>query len=117
VTTTIAEAVDLIIDHRGRPTPMLSASGVQFVSAKNGFGGRLHLEVGQRFLSHELAAQWIRHEIHPGDVLLTSEAPLGEVAYFDGRAEICVGQRLFGLRARGDVLAWIHRAAGWVRWI
>lgn len=104
MTITIAEAVDLIIDHRGRPTPTLSASGVQFVSAKNVFGGRLHLDVGQRFLSHELAAQWIRHEIQPGDVLLTSEAPLGEVAYFDGRAEICVGQRLFGLRARADVL-------------
>lgn len=104
MTIPIAEAVDLIIDHRGRPTPTLSASGVQFVSAKNVFGGRLRLDVGQRFLSHEFAAEWIRHEIKPGDVLLTSEAPLGEVAYFDGRAEICVGQRLFGLRARADVL-------------
>ncbi len=34
----------------------------------------------------------------PGDVIVTSEAPLGEVAFIDRRLEWCLGQRLFGLR-------------------
>ena len=43
-------------------------------------------------------------KLEAGDVLLTSEAPLGEVAYLSGPLEACLGQRLFGLRAKPEVL-------------
>ncbi|MEI2697483.1 MAG: restriction endonuclease subunit S [Microthrixaceae bacterium] len=43
-------------------------------------------------------------KLQAGDVLLTSEAPLGEVAYLSESVEACLGQRLFGLRPKPEVL-------------
>ncbi len=42
--------------------------------------------------------------LQAGDVLLTSEAPLGEVAYLADTQRFCLGQRLFALRADEAVL-------------
>ncbi|HTZ87245.1 MAG TPA: restriction endonuclease subunit S, partial [Solirubrobacteraceae bacterium] len=105
---TIEEAVELIIDHRGRTPKKLGSdftcSGTQVISAKNVHGGRLHSNENQRFVAPEIAARWMPNRLQAGDVLLTSEAPLGEVAYLDDAVDYCLGQRLFGLRARSDVL-------------
>jgi type I restriction enzyme S subunit len=43
-------------------------------------------------------------KLRPGDVLLTSEAPLGEVALVPSEWRYCLGQRLFALRADGQRL-------------
>ena len=105
--TILEDAVDLIIDHRGKTPKKLggdfSSNGVQVVSAKNVFGGRLHLDVTQRFVSAEIAERWMPVKLAPGDVLLTSEAPLGECAYVKQVGDVCLGQRLFALRARSGV--------------
>ncbi|MFN8027968.1 MAG: restriction endonuclease subunit S, partial [Acidimicrobiia bacterium] len=42
--------------------------------------------------------------LRAGDVLLTSEAPLGEVAYLPVDLEACTGQRLFALRGKAGRL-------------
>jgi type I restriction enzyme S subunit len=48
--------------------------------------------------------RWMPTPLAAGDVLLTSEAPLGEVAYLPSAEQWCVGQRLFGLRAKRGLL-------------
>jgi type I restriction enzyme S subunit len=103
----IDEAVELIIDHRGRTPRKLGGDfaevGVQVISAKNVYDGRLHLTDNPRFVASEMAARWMPVQLRHGDVLLTSEAPLGEAAYIDGDSGHCLGQRLFALRARRGV--------------
>ena len=53
-----------------------------------------------------------------GDVILTSEAPLGELFYIDGSKKYVLGQRVFGLRPKSDVLdsmyllVWLSSAEG-----
>lgn len=104
----LGDALDLIIDHRGRTPKKLGgdflAQGVQVVSAKNVYGGRLHADENTRFVSEEMATRWMPRAVASGDVLLTSEAPLGQVAYIDRDAGFCLGQRLFALRAKPGVL-------------
>jgi type I restriction enzyme S subunit len=104
---TIDDAVELILDHRGRTPKKLGGDftdhGVQVISAKNVYDHRLHADESQRFVSPEMARRWMPNPLNSGDVLLTSEAPLGEAAYLNGSATFCLGQRLFGLRARPGV--------------
>jgi type I restriction enzyme S subunit len=104
---TVDDAVELILDHRGRTPKKLGGDftdrGVQVISAKNVYDHRLHAEESQRFVSPEMARRWMPTPLNSGDVLLTSEAPLGQAAYLNGGANFCLGQRLFGLRARPGV--------------
>lgn len=101
-------AVELIIDHRGRTPKKLGGdfvgAGVQVISAIHVYGGRLHTESNQRYVTVEMARRWMPNRLRSGDVLLTSEAPMGQVAYLDHDADYCLGQRLFGLRARSSVV-------------
>lgn len=40
----------------------------------------------------------MKDEVERGDIIITSEAPLGEVYYWDSDEKIVLGQRLFGLK-------------------
>jgi type I restriction enzyme S subunit len=95
-----------LIDHRGRTPKKLGGdftlSGVRVISAKNVRDGRLDLSFEPRFVSEEMFARWMPEPLRRGDVLLTSEAPMGEAAYIGGEDRFCLGQRLFALRARSD---------------
>lgn len=96
------EVLASIIDHRGRTPKKLggdfTADGVRVISAKDVKAGRLSPD-GGRCVSREMYEHWMPNKLVPGDVLLTSEAPLGEVALVTGDTPLCLGQRLFALRA------------------
>jgi type I restriction enzyme S subunit len=102
------QALEVLIDHRGKTPRKLgaefTASGVPVVSAVNIARGRLQLSPQQRRVSLEVYEQWMPIKLHKGDVLLTSEAPLGEVALVLDDEPLVLGQRLFGLRGRRGVL-------------
>jgi type I restriction enzyme S subunit len=98
-----------VIDRRGVTPIKLGSSWVQtghrVLSAKHIKDGRINLALGEdRFVDDATYARWMSTPLLPGDVLLTSEAPLGEVAQVTERLEWCLGQRLFGLRPQPDVL-------------
>jgi type I restriction enzyme S subunit len=103
---TIDNATSLILDYRGRTPKKLgsdwSASGVPAISAKNVKGGRLVRPDTFNFVSPELFERWMKDKLAVGDVLLTSEAPLGEMYYLALSSEYCLSQRLFALRAHPD---------------
>jgi type I restriction enzyme S subunit len=101
------DALELLIDHRGKTPKKLGgdwcASGHRVVSALNIKDSRVDGN-DHHYVDDELYAKWMSVPLKAGDVLLTSEAPLGELAYLKEDADWCLGQRLFALRANPAVL-------------
>jgi type I restriction enzyme S subunit len=92
-----------IFDRRGVTPEKLGSRflghGHRVISAKHLKGGRVDLGAGDdRFVDDVTHARWMKSALQPGDVLVTSEAPVGEVAFIGEHLEWCLGQRLFGLR-------------------
>lgn len=97
-----------LLDHRGKTPKKLGGDftelGVRVISAMNVSGGNLVLDRNIRYVSLEMYNRWMSDKLHVGDVLLTSEAPLGEAAILCHDATYCLSQRLFALRADPTLL-------------
>jgi type I restriction enzyme, S subunit len=99
----LADLVEDILDRRGvTPTKLGSKfcdSGHRVISAKLMKGHRLDLMADEaRYVDSATYRRWMATPIRADDVLLTSEAPLGEVAYVESDIDWCLGQRLFCIR-------------------
>jgi len=91
-----------IIDYRGK-TPKKSAFGIITLSAKSIKNGKIDYSKVY-FISEETFKKWERRgKPKVGDVLLTTEGPLGEVAQLD-RENVAVSQRLLVLRGKKGLL-------------
>jgi type I restriction enzyme S subunit len=94
------------------------AAGHRVISAKLIKGSTIDLSADEpRFVDDAIYERWMRSPLLPDDVILTSEAPLGEVAYISERLDWCLGQRLFLLRPKpgclsGRFLFYLLRSAG-----
>ena len=98
-TITIDEATERIIDYRGK-TPPKTNSGVRLVTAKVVKRGRI-LEEPKEFIAADFYDEWMRRGLpQKSDVLLTTEAPLGELAILHDSERIALAQRIILLRAR-----------------
>lgn len=105
----LGDLLEVLIDHRGKTPKKLGGAGfvdhgVPVVSAINIKGGRVVLDSPPRCVTEQIYQRWMRTPLREGDVLLTSEAPLGEVARVPSDEPLVLGQRLFGLRGRSGVL-------------
>ena len=98
---TIDQATSLIIDHRGKTPKKLGAdwtiSGHRVISAQNIKGSRID-ENDHHYVDSRTYEKWMKVPLAAGDTLLTSEAPLGEVAYLQYDVDWVLGQRLYALR-------------------
>lgn len=93
--------LDAIIDYRGK-TPTKTSVGIPLVTAKIIKNGVIN-EFNE-FIAEEDYDRWmVRGLPKPGDVVLTTEAPLGEVAQLDER-KIALAQRVVCLRGKRDIL-------------
>ena len=103
----LGDLIDLLIDNRGiTPTKKggaWSESGYRVLSAKNVKTGILVNEDSMRCVDEELYRQWMPNEIKRFDIIVTSEAPCGEIYLWDSDEKIVLGQRLFGLRCNSKV--------------
>lgn len=105
----LEDLVEDIIDRRG-VTPLklggqFTNTGHRVISAKLLKGGRIDLGADEpRYVTPAVYAKWMKGPLLPGDVLMTSEAPLGELAYIDANLDWCLGQRLFAIRPKKDRL-------------
>lgn len=98
-TLSLEEATDRIIDYRGR-TPPKTDTGVRLITAKVVKGGHI-LDEPKEFIAADYYGEWMRRGLpEPLDVLVTTEAPLGEVAMLRGQARIALAQRIILLRAK-----------------
>lgn len=102
-TTPLADVVDEILDRRG-VTPLklgsdFTAEGHRVISAKLIKGRTVDLAADEaRFVDTPTYRKWMRTPLAADDVILTSEAPLGEVAYLPADIDWVLGQRLFAIR-------------------
>ena len=98
-TITIEDATDRLIDYRGK-TPPKTDSGVRLITAKVVKGGQI-LDQPAEFIAEDFYDEWMRRGLPQRlDVLLTTEAPLGEVAVLRTNARIALAQRIILLRAK-----------------
>lgn len=104
----LGEALAVIIDHRGKTPRKLggdfTAHGVPVVSAIHVKNGRIDWSQRERFVSESMFHKWMPVKLKKNDLLLTSEAPLGEVALVPDDRDLVLSQRLFALRGKPDVL-------------
>lgn len=97
----LSDAMDAIIDYRGK-SPRKTTEGVPLITAKVVKNGRINKPT--EFIDEGEYDAWMRRGLPmAGDVLLTTEAPLGEVAQLrDPR--VALAQRIIALRGRAGYL-------------
>jgi type I restriction enzyme S subunit len=97
----LEDCLDALIDYRGK-TPVKTNSGIPLITAKVIKGGRI--ETPTEFIAKDDYIAWMRRGIpKEGDVVLTVEAPLGEVAQL-GSEKIALAQRVVTLRGKAGLL-------------
>ena len=98
----IIELADYV-DYRGK-TPKKVESGVLLVTAKNIKQGYLDYSASQEFIEESAFDDVMRRgKVELNDVLITTEAPLGNVASVD-RTDIALAQRVIKYRGKIDLL-------------
>lgn len=105
---TLGDVLETIIDRRGvTPTKLgseWSEEGIIALSAKSVKNHELvNLDIANR-VDEELYDRWMQQKLKPQDILMTSEAPLGEFYYLADFCEYCLSQRLFAMRANKALL-------------
>jgi type I restriction enzyme, S subunit len=106
------KCVSTIIDNRGKTPKKLGGDwvekGIKALSAKIVKGGRLmNLEQANQ-VSEEMFEKWMPDKLQDGDILMTSEAPLGEFYFMYIDTKYCLSQRLFAIRSKADIVLPIY---------
>ncbi|HEX9980216.1 MAG TPA: restriction endonuclease subunit S [Flavobacterium sp.] len=100
---TLREISDYV-DYRGK-TPQKTEEGVYLVTAKNIKQGYIDYEISKEYiLETDYESVMRRGKPKIGDVLITTEAPLGNVAAID-REDIALAQRVIKLRGKQKVIS------------
>ena len=95
------DVLEALIDYRGK-TPRKSETGIPTLSAKSVKDGYIDYSSCYYISPEEYQRFMVRGFPKVGDVLLTTEAPMGNVARLD-REDIGIAQRLLTLRGKKDV--------------
>lgn len=86
-------SISRFIDYRGK-TPKKTESGIRLITAKNVRMGYIQDEP-KEFISEKDYDSWMTRGIpNVGDILFTTEAPLGNVAQLDINEKIALAQRI-----------------------
>ena len=101
-TYTMEDALEEIIDYRGK-TPKKSDAGIPTLSAKSVKNNHIDYSLCYYISPSEYKRFMVRGFPKVGDVLLTTEAPMGMVARLD-RDDVGIAQRLLTLRGKQGVL-------------
>ncbi|HAS8250083.1 TPA: restriction endonuclease subunit S [Vibrio vulnificus] len=98
----LEDVMDAIIDYRGK-TPKKTESGVPLVTAKIVKDG--YVQTPTEFIAEDSYETWmVRGLPEVGDVVLTTEAPLGEAAQLTD-SNVALAQRIVTLRGKKGVLS------------
>lgn len=100
--TSLRKCLEKIIDYRGKTPKKLGSDwteeGYRALSAINVKDSGLSNTEAIRCVDEATYRKWMKEEVKRGDILLTSEAPAGEVMLWDSDEKIVLSQRLFCLR-------------------
>lgn len=97
----LEDCMDAIIDYRGK-TPKKVDNGIPLITAKIIKNGRIQ-KVNEFIAINDYDDWMVRGLPLEGDVVLTTEAPLGEVAQLDAR-KVALAQRVITLRGKKGIL-------------
>lgn len=98
-TTKLGDFLEKVIDYRGKPPPK-AQSGVPLITAKNVRFGWIDM-AAQEYIEAAAYDAWMTKGIpKAGDILFTTEAPLGNVAMFPAGGFFALGQRIITLRCK-----------------
>jgi type I restriction enzyme S subunit len=91
------------IDYRGKTPPKME-TGIRLITAKNVKMNRIQRDP-EEFIDANVYDGWMtRGYPRKGDVLFTTEAPLGNVAQLDTDETVVIGQRLITMQPNEKVL-------------
>ena len=97
---------ELVIDYRGKTPKKLGGDwcdqGYRALSAKNIKTGRIVQAETIRYIDESLYRKWMKDEVQRGDILITSEAPFGQIFFWDSDEKIVLSQRLFCVRIKPE---------------
>lgn len=96
------DALSVIIDYRGK-TPQKAEYGIPTLSAKSVKNNYINYSECYYISADEYRRFMVRGFPKKGDILLTTEAPMGMVARLD-RDNVAIAQRLLTLRGKEEVL-------------
>ena len=106
----LSECIHTVIDYRGKTPKKLGGdwsvtpTNYRALSAKNIKSGVIVREETIRYLDEELYFKWMKEEIQKDDILMTSEAPLGELLFWNSDEKIVLSQRLYGVRPNVNIV-------------
>lgn len=101
-TYTMENALEAIIDYRGK-TPKKADTGIPALSAKSVKNNYIDYNACYYISPEEYKRFMVRGKPQKGDILLTTEAPMGMVACLD-RDDVAIAQRLLTLRGKENIL-------------
>jgi type I restriction enzyme S subunit len=101
---TIGDLCSKVIDYRGKTPPKVS-NGIKLITSRVIKNGRITIDADHEFIPSELYDSVMRRGIPElGDVLITTEAPLGEIAMIISTERIAIAQRVILLRANKEIV-------------
>lgn len=93
----LSSCLEKVIDYRGKAPPK-SETGVPLITARNVRFGWLDMSIDE-YIEADEYEDWMSKGIpKAGDILFTTEAPLGNVALFPSAGKFALGQRIITLR-------------------
>ena len=91
---TATQACDLVVDCKNRTPPIVTDSDYAVVRTSNVRNGQFILE-DLRFTDEVSYSEWTARAVPQfGDIMITREAPLGEVCAVPEGRKVCLGQRM-----------------------
>lgn len=100
----LAKLLEKVIDYRGKAPPK-TETGTRLITARNVRMGFVSFEHAE-FIDENLYLAWMNRGLpRGGDVMFTTEAPLGNVAMFPETGTYALGQRIVTLRPKADVVS------------
>lgn len=105
----LLDSIERIIDFRGRTPKKLgldwSPSGYRALSALNVKQGYIDFSIDPYFGDQELYDKWMNgSELHQGQVLFTTEAPMGNVAQVPNADKYILSQRTIAFVVKREVI-------------
>ena len=99
---TIRELCEIVADCP-HSTPVWTDSGKIVIRNQNIKNGRIDLTVPSYTDDEHFAQRIRRAKPVPGDIIITREAPMGDVGMVPDGVECCLGQRMVLLRANSEI--------------
>lgn len=105
----LEDIVQLIISNRGKSKSLMELSDEDrrfihpVISAMNISNGGIVKQDLINYADNNTYKEWMKDPLEVGDVIMTSEAPMGELLFIANRKDYILSQRLFAIRVNNTL--------------